>query len=576
MPPKARKKRLTAEERLLLEAEEFKKTQDSYIGRKRKRDEEEEKKEQELAAQNANKKTNRAKRAKTNDSAKSVDADEPRRAGTRTGDGNLHLYFMAMGQGDCTILVTPQRKVIIIDMGSDSIEWRTKDSDDVLRAVLKQDSVLGQNSSVEALIVTHSDSDHNNYLWMLQNVGASVERVYHSNTFGKYAKGSRGASDQLDVDGVMQKIRATPEDFRVNGVSFTSTFATPPAIPNFTTLYNQGDKQLTRNYFATTPHEPAKQYHAMFDLAKQTTNLGQKATAGKMPDPKKYKTAPPVFAPYYQPTLVDEDDNITTQGKGMVIYSEPTCVVRILVANYRDYYNCFKLSQPNTNNQTGWRIGYNNKMNQNLTLPRVDKKPDDVNRASIVVHIEHTPPGKPVENYVICGDATYEPLQMIVDEYDLANVTILQAPHHGAESFGSVHEGFFAKMNPKIAVYSSPYYSTLHNHPRKASITAMRKAMTADPKAKTNYGCWKKVTIPPATKKGKPTKGFSYQKYLGQNYRIYVTGWMRDLYYHYTSPFDTASNYPVFRDGKGLPIGVPANAKQDAQSTSSQDMSDDE
>jgi beta-lactamase superfamily II metal-dependent hydrolase len=553
MPPK--KRRLTEAEKLQLEADQFKKAQESYLDRKRKRDVLEEEKEAELATKNANKKV---KKPKPNDSAKYAPPNEKKRSGDRVVDGNLHLYFMAMGQGDCTILVTPLGKVIIIDMGSDSIETGKTDSDDVLRAVLKQDNILGQNSSVEAVIITHSDSDHNNYLWMLKNVGGSAQRVYHSNTFNRYSKGSRGASDQPNVDEVMESLRATAEDFRVNGVSFTSTRAKPPPPPNFTDIYNMNFADLYTYYKANTPHAPAAQYQSMLDTAKQTTNLGQKPTAPKMPNPVKYKTAPPVFAPYYQPTLIDSSGNITTQGKGMVIYSEPTCTVRILVANYRDYHNCYRLSQPGNNKPAGWRIEYNAKMAKNLMLPRVEKKPEDVNRASIVVHIEHTPAGKPVENYVICGDATYEPLQMIVDEYDLANVTILQAPHHGAESFGSVHQTFFDKMKPKIAVYSSPYYSFLHSHPREVSINAMKKAMTADPKAKTNYGCWRRVAL--AKKPGQKTTkyAFSYQKNLNVNYRIYVTGWMQERYYHYQSPFDTKSNYPKFFSGDGLRAGIPA------------------
>jgi beta-lactamase superfamily II metal-dependent hydrolase len=552
MPPK--KRRLTELEKLLLEA----KSVDNMVAvgkkRQREREELEEERQAELAAQSANK---RVKKPKPNDSAKYAPPNEKKRSGDRDVDGNLHLYFMAMGQGDCTILVTPLGKVIIIDMGSDSIETGKKDSDDVLRAVLKQDNVLGQNSSVEAVIITHSDSDHNNYLWMLKNVGGSAQRIYHSNTFEKYDKGSRGASDRPNVDEVMQSLRATAEDFRVNGVSFTSTRAKPIPPPNFTDIYNMSFADLYTYYMTNTPHAPAAQYQSMLDTAKQTTNLGQKSTAPKMPNPVKYKTAPPVFAPYYQPTLVDNTGKVTTQGKGMVIYSEPTCTVRILVANYRDYHNCYRLSQPGNNKPAGWRIGYNTRMAKNLMLPRVEKKPEDVNRASIVVHIEHTPAGKPTENYVICGDATYEPLQMIIDEYDLANVTILQAPHHGAESFGSVHEKFFTKMKPKIAVYSSPYYSFLHCHPRAVSIEAMKKAMTTDPKAKTNYGCWRRVALPLKGKQKKPKYAFSYQKNLNVNYRIYVTGWMQERYYHYQSPFDTKSNYPEFLSGDSVKVGIP-------------------
>src|SRR5690242_651685 len=50
-----------------------------------------------------------------------LNSQPPSPAGTR-GDGQLHLAFIQMGLGDCTMITTPQGRVIMIDCGSDSSE----------------------------------------------------------------------------------------------------------------------------------------------------------------------------------------------------------------------------------------------------------------------------------------------------------------------------------------------------------------------------------------------------------------------------------------------------------------------
>ncbi|TFH15067.1 MBL fold metallo-hydrolase [Candidatus Bathyarchaeota archaeon] len=62
-------------------------------------------------------------------------------------DGYLHIYMLNVGQGDTTLIVSPMGSVIIIDA------TRPEKVNDLL-------AKLGNDGSIEHLIVTHPHSDH--------------------------------------------------------------------------------------------------------------------------------------------------------------------------------------------------------------------------------------------------------------------------------------------------------------------------------------------------------------------------------------------------------------------------------
>lgn len=64
-----------------------------------------------------------------------------------TADGNLHVYMLSVGQGDTTVIISPQGNVIIIDAMRPT-------------KVLGLLNDLGGDNTIEHLIVTHPHSDH--------------------------------------------------------------------------------------------------------------------------------------------------------------------------------------------------------------------------------------------------------------------------------------------------------------------------------------------------------------------------------------------------------------------------------
>lgn len=78
--------------------------------------------------------------------------------------GQLRIYSLAVGQGDCTVLICPENKdLFILDMGSvSSSHGNALDEDDVqdlLKAYAKKYTKARIN-----IVVTHADNDHYNWL----------------------------------------------------------------------------------------------------------------------------------------------------------------------------------------------------------------------------------------------------------------------------------------------------------------------------------------------------------------------------------------------------------------------------
>jgi competence protein ComEC len=65
-------------------------------------------------------------------------------------DGNLHVYFLDVGQGDSILIVTPNRRQVLIDGGPD-LESATTALSDVLAT---------WDRSLDLVALTHLDSDH--------------------------------------------------------------------------------------------------------------------------------------------------------------------------------------------------------------------------------------------------------------------------------------------------------------------------------------------------------------------------------------------------------------------------------
>ena len=80
--------------------------------------------------------------------------DEPGSNTTITGTQLLEIHFIKVGQGDCTLVKTPNGKSILVDCGSIGGLF------DEHRVKQYIDNVLGANPEIDLLVVTHPDGDH--------------------------------------------------------------------------------------------------------------------------------------------------------------------------------------------------------------------------------------------------------------------------------------------------------------------------------------------------------------------------------------------------------------------------------
>lgn len=96
-------------------------------------------------------------------------------------DGSYHVYYLDVGQGDATLLISPQRKeVILIDTGGklsyDKEEWqeRKKEYDLTKNLILFFKSL--KITKIDLLILTHGDLDHLGYTLKLSEA-IKIENV---------------------------------------------------------------------------------------------------------------------------------------------------------------------------------------------------------------------------------------------------------------------------------------------------------------------------------------------------------------------------------------------------------------
>ena len=68
---------------------------------------------------------------------------------------NLAIYFVDVGQGDCTLMVTPRNKTILIDGGGS-----LSDHFDVGKKTLIPYLLDRGLTSIDYVIISHFDQDH--------------------------------------------------------------------------------------------------------------------------------------------------------------------------------------------------------------------------------------------------------------------------------------------------------------------------------------------------------------------------------------------------------------------------------
>lgn len=129
--------------------------------------------------------------------------------GTNWTAGSFRFLFKSMGKGDCTLITCPDGKHILIDCGvrgyetDTTLTGQTVDQDYLINDTLKGRYGLNHpgtdRNRLHALVLTHPDEDHYNYVYSLLNKSSfnigtsnnyrtvkypeiSVDSVYYSDT----------------------------------------------------------------------------------------------------------------------------------------------------------------------------------------------------------------------------------------------------------------------------------------------------------------------------------------------------------------------------------------------------------
>ncbi|WP_214105158.1 ComEC/Rec2 family competence protein [Acrocarpospora catenulata] len=110
-----------------------------------------------------------------------------KRSDGNRGDGTFYIHYVSVGQGDCTLMTTPDGRVILVDCGS-SEHPATGDFYERLKQKLLQKVFLKHDRVIDVIVLTHPDKDHHNALKkaLIQAGVTTIHAVYCSGSIGDY------------------------------------------------------------------------------------------------------------------------------------------------------------------------------------------------------------------------------------------------------------------------------------------------------------------------------------------------------------------------------------------------------
>ncbi|MDA0262892.1 MAG: DNA internalization-related competence protein ComEC/Rec2 [Chloroflexi bacterium] len=152
-----------------------------------------------------------------------------------SGDGNLHVYFLDVGQGDSTLIVTPEGRQVLVDGGPAT--------DSALSAL--SDVMPSNDRSLDLVVMTHLDADHSRGLIKVLDdyeVGAALTGVASPGP-AMYAQWQAG------VERNQVKVVPVSRGYQVDlGSGVTVEVLHPGPGPSFSDSGNNGSVVLRVTY----------------------------------------------------------------------------------------------------------------------------------------------------------------------------------------------------------------------------------------------------------------------------------------------------------------------------------------
>ena len=156
--------------------------------------------------------------------------------------GCLSVYYVDVGQGDCTVVSLPDGKTIIIDAGRDNKSTRTAIDNFI-------SSTFTDFTYFDYAILTHPDSDHcGSFDYLLENYPAQV--IYRPNVKIADDPGIADLSSDAILKSTAVYARAINAMYETTEYFTPTVFVTDPSDENQTISGGTGDDKYSLTFFS--------------------------------------------------------------------------------------------------------------------------------------------------------------------------------------------------------------------------------------------------------------------------------------------------------------------------------------
>jgi beta-lactamase superfamily II metal-dependent hydrolase len=401
-----------------------------------------------------------------------------------TENHTFTFVFVAMGQGDCTLVRCPDGRIVVVDCGSlrDSLTEKsatraTLSFEEAYSLLRTPDWAGGQHHRVAALILTHPDNDHCNKIYSLFGEKTKEKEIIE----GK---------DRVQIDSVhfskanLYNSQNPMSDYSddVAGIILKNDFKTE-FIREYTLNYNYKDEieyeENIQNVIAKEKVDK-KKYDDLSnsnDKKRKRTELQEAKDAYQETQKKRIK-------------LVKEQPFSYLHSEGTKSFTREWAISKDGIAETpeKKLYTARGGAEParsipilssadtvgDTADKAAWSIDVVcGNVKKITTLESKDTTDEEGNNAASLAIIfslgEH--------KALLCGDATFSTEHFLVNERaeEISNVQLLMVGHHGSKNAST--QAFIDLVKPKAAVVSCEFLERQHIHPTGVAVERILDAL---------------------------------------------------------------------------------------------------